>query len=110
MYGWRKKPSTTALWADHRTNVTYRWCGGWMASNEGCCSGQANDTVYPHWMGPVHNEGSNIVFTDGHVKWYYRHWTLAGGGGGTIYERDPAKEIWGHSTTPPTRMGYTCPW
>ncbi|NPV48458.1 MAG: prepilin-type N-terminal cleavage/methylation domain-containing protein [Armatimonadetes bacterium] len=80
-YGWNmslsyaklancKEPSATVMYADHRTNVTYRWCGGWLASNEACCSGQANDPVYPHWMNPVHNDGSNIALVDGHVKWY----------------------------------------
>jgi len=80
-YGWNRsldgvkssviaKPSTTVVFADHRTNVTSRWCGGWLASNEGCCSGQANDTVYPHWMNPTHSGGSNIVFSEGHVQWF----------------------------------------
>jgi prepilin-type N-terminal cleavage/methylation domain-containing protein/prepilin-type processing-associated H-X9-DG protein len=64
------KPSTTVLFADHRTNVTYRWCGGWLASNEGCCGGQANDTVYPHWLGPFHSRGSNFVLADGHAQWF----------------------------------------
>ncbi|MBI2299764.1 MAG: prepilin-type N-terminal cleavage/methylation domain-containing protein [Armatimonadetes bacterium] len=64
------QPASTVVFADHRTNVTYRWCGGWLASNEGCCGGQANDTVYPHWMDPAHNGGSNIVMVDGHAKWY----------------------------------------
>lgn len=65
-----QKPAETVMFADHRTNVTYRWCGGWLASNEGCCGGQGNDPVYPHWMDPAHNEGSNIALCDGHVKWY----------------------------------------
>jgi len=80
-YGWNRsldtgkmatiqRPAETVFFADHRTNVTYRWCGGWLASNETCCSGQANDTVYPHWMNPVHNDGSNLVLADGHAKWY----------------------------------------
>jgi len=64
------KPAETVMFADHRTNVTYRWCGGWLATNETCCGGQGNDTVYPHWMSPNHNDGSNIVCVDGHVKWY----------------------------------------
>jgi len=50
-----------------------------------------------------HSGGANFVFADGHVKWYKRDWTLATGGGGAIYDRDPAREIWGHFTTPPTR-------
>lgn len=65
-----KKPSDTVMFADHRVHVTYRWCGGWLASNEGCCGGQGNDPVYPHWMNPVHNDGSNIVLCDGHAKWF----------------------------------------
>ncbi|MDI9587287.1 MAG: DUF1559 domain-containing protein [Acidobacteriota bacterium] len=65
-----QQPSSTVMYADHRTNVTLRWCGGWLASNEGCCSGQANDPAYPHWMNPCHNGGSNIVMVDGHVKWF----------------------------------------
>jgi prepilin-type N-terminal cleavage/methylation domain-containing protein/prepilin-type processing-associated H-X9-DG protein len=80
-YGWNrsldqgrvaliKSPAETVFFADHRTNVTSRWCGGWLASNEGCCGGQGNDTVYPHWMNPVHNDGSNICLADGHAKWY----------------------------------------
>jgi len=80
-YGWNRsldqgrlaliqKPAETVMYADHRTNVTMRWCGGWLSSNEGCCSGQGNDTVYPHWMNPVHNGGSNIALADGHAKWY----------------------------------------
>jgi prepilin-type N-terminal cleavage/methylation domain-containing protein/prepilin-type processing-associated H-X9-DG protein len=80
-YGWNtqlsavktvavKQPSTTVMFADHRTNVTYRWCGGWLAANEGCCGGQGNDTVYPHWMNPLHSGGSNITFTDGHTQWF----------------------------------------
>ncbi len=77
-----QKPSTTVLWADHQTNVTYRWCGGWLASNEGCCSGQANDTVYPHWLGPFHNRGSNISFVDGHVQWF----KTGQGGQFTVYD------------------------
>ena len=63
-------PSAVVMFADHRVNVTQRWCGGWLASNEGCCGGQGNDAVYPHWMNPVHNSGSNIVLVDGHSKWY----------------------------------------
>jgi prepilin-type N-terminal cleavage/methylation domain-containing protein/prepilin-type processing-associated H-X9-DG protein len=80
-YGWNRsldgakssiiaKPSTTVLFADHRTNVTSRWCGAWMASNEGCCGGQGNDAIYPHWMNPLHGRGSNIAFVDGHVQWF----------------------------------------
>ena len=63
-----KKPSSVVLFADHRTNVTFRWCGGWLASDEGCCGGQGNDLIYPHWMNPLHNGGSNITFADGHVQ------------------------------------------
>jgi len=80
-YGWNtslngqktgmvSKPSTTVMFADHRTDVTSRWCGCWMASNETCCGGQGNDPTYPHWMGPFHNKGSNITFTDGHCQWF----------------------------------------
>ncbi len=79
-YGWNRaldvdklgnvnQVAKCVMWADHRTNVTYRWCGGWLAVNETCCSGQGNDPVFPHWMNPVHNEGYNIAFCDGHVKW-----------------------------------------
>ena len=64
------KPAETVMFADHRVNVTFRWCGGWMATNETCCGGQGNDPTYPHWMNPVHNGGSNIVLADGHAKWY----------------------------------------
>ena len=80
-YGWNRgldtgkigdinQVSKCVMWADHKVNVTYRWCGGWIAVNETCCGGQANDTVYPHWLYYLHNEGANIAFTDGHVKWY----------------------------------------
>lgn len=64
------KPSETVMFADHRVNTTYRWSGGWLASNEGCCGGQANDVVYPHWLDVNHNGGANIVMADGHAKWY----------------------------------------
>ena len=65
-----QRSSDIVMYADHRTNVTYRWCGGWLASNEGCCGGQGNDPTYPHWMNPVHNGGSNIALLDGHAKWF----------------------------------------
>ncbi len=65
-----KKPAEVVMYADHRTVTTNRWTGGWLASNEGCCGGQGNDAVYPHWMNPTHNDGSNIVLCDGHAKWY----------------------------------------
>ena len=65
-----KLPAQTVMYADHRTNVSARWCGGWLASNEGCCGGQGNDPAYPHWMNPTHNDGSNIGLVDGHAKWY----------------------------------------
>ena len=65
-----KKPAETVMFADHQTDVTFRWCGGWLASNEGCCGGQGNDPTYPHWMGSFHNDGSNIVLCDGHAKWF----------------------------------------
>jgi len=65
-----QKPAETVMFADHRPNVTYRWSGGWLASNETCCGGQGNDTVYPHWLNPAHNGGCNIALVDGHAKWY----------------------------------------
>jgi len=80
-YGWNRaldtvregsvnQTSKTVMFADHRTNTTYRWTGGWLAANETCCSGQGNDANYPHWLNHVHNEGFNIAFCDGHVKWH----------------------------------------
>ena len=77
-----QRPSETVVIADHRVNVTFRWSGGWLASNEACCGGQANDPVYPHWLNPVHNGGSNIAFVDGHAKWYRT------GGGGQFSPQD----------------------
>ena len=84
------RPAETVMYADHRTNVTYRWCGGWLASNEGCCSGQGNDPTYPHWMNPVHNDGSNIVMCDGHCKWY----KTGQGGNFSVYDNTTNPAHW----------------
>jgi prepilin-type N-terminal cleavage/methylation domain-containing protein/prepilin-type processing-associated H-X9-DG protein len=54
-------------------------------------------------VGDWHQGGANFGFADGHVKWYKRDWNLATGGGGAIYEKDPAQEIWGHFTTSSTQ-------
>ena len=37
----------------------------------GCCAsrGAANEAANPHRVGDIHNDGANLAFWDGHVKW-----------------------------------------
>jgi prepilin-type N-terminal cleavage/methylation domain-containing protein/prepilin-type processing-associated H-X9-DG protein len=114
-YAELREPARTIAYGDSAPN----WQGE-MGNDCGSIAWQ--DLVCPLCLGPGgcpvatkgfvanrHQGGANFGFADGHVKWYYRQWTLAGGGGGAIYEKDPAKEIWGHFTTPmPPPTGH-CP-
>jgi len=59
-------PTQTLLFADSHGLV-------WFPKDPNCCGGFQNRMQLtppcPHGLGPRHNEGFNIVFVDGHVKW-----------------------------------------
>jgi prepilin-type N-terminal cleavage/methylation domain-containing protein/prepilin-type processing-associated H-X9-DG protein len=46
----------------------------WLTTSELCCSPSSPSplltTTNPHLVGSGHNEGANLAFWDGHVKWY----------------------------------------
>ena len=76
-YGWnrggenrkdsaRKKPANLVMFADTSRRIS------WLVIHNGCCG--SNPALQagggePHFIGTVHNEGANIAFWDGHVKW-----------------------------------------
>ena len=48
----------------------------WLATHSGCCGASHPFKPFlqpgggqPHFVGSVHNDGANIAFWDGHVKW-----------------------------------------
>jgi prepilin-type N-terminal cleavage/methylation domain-containing protein/prepilin-type processing-associated H-X9-DG protein len=71
-------PAMTVMFADGGNRGTR--CGdiAWIPHNyanenadSDCCSNISNPgpNNHKHWIGKAHNEGSNIAFWDGHVKW-----------------------------------------
>ena len=60
-------PAQTLMFADSDGIV-------WFPKDPPCCGGKPNrmqqKPPIPHGLGPRHNEGFNIVFVDGHVKWF----------------------------------------
>jgi len=86
-YGWnrgqdRRKlaetvhPSQTVMFADSGRYLASRGDIAWITHNwqdvntdRNCCSSMSDPNTNPHLIGQVHNEGANISFWDGHVKW-----------------------------------------
>jgi prepilin-type processing-associated H-X9-DG protein len=75
-YGWNRGgesqsigtiafPSESVMFADARdANIA------WLPTNNTCCGSEAGlQGTYPHFVGTTHNDGANIAFWDGHVKW-----------------------------------------
>ncbi|HJN14136.1 MAG TPA: prepilin-type N-terminal cleavage/methylation domain-containing protein [Armatimonadota bacterium] len=69
-------PSQTVMFADGGRNLTTVGDIAWIPhnySNSGadrdCCASMSNLNQAPHFMGRAHNDGTNIAFWDGHVKW-----------------------------------------
>jgi prepilin-type N-terminal cleavage/methylation domain-containing protein/prepilin-type processing-associated H-X9-DG protein len=92
-YGWNRggetrklaafvHPSMTVMYAESEQSLTVGHGNiAWIAHNwqdqntdANCCNsgpaaaGQPN--FHPHHISDIHNEGCNIAFWDGHVKWY----------------------------------------
>ncbi|MBI2301227.1 MAG: DUF1559 domain-containing protein [Armatimonadetes bacterium] len=78
-YGWnrgaesrkdsaRQVPAQLLMFADTSQNIA------WLPINNTCCGSNAalqpgNANFQPHFIGKIHNEGANMAFWDGHVKW-----------------------------------------
>lgn len=59
-------PSQTVVFACGRGNIS------WLTTYLGCCTNNTdanNSANYPHFLGKWHNDGTNVAFWDGHVKW-----------------------------------------
>jgi prepilin-type N-terminal cleavage/methylation domain-containing protein/prepilin-type processing-associated H-X9-DG protein len=76
-YGWnrggenrkdseRVMPAQLVMFAD--TSRSIAWI---VPRSPGCCDGEAAalQSTEPHMIGKIHNEGANIAYWDGHVKW-----------------------------------------
>jgi prepilin-type processing-associated H-X9-DG protein len=76
-YAWARAADLQALGAIESPSQSVVFaCGrgdiAWLTRYLGCCSNNAdaNDSSrYPHFVGTRHNDGSNIAYWDGHVKW-----------------------------------------
>ncbi len=86
-YGWNRgndqrkladlmHPSQTVMFADggryYNTKGNIAWIThNWQDQNtdRDCCASMSDPTTNPHFIGQAHNEGANIAFWDGHVKW-----------------------------------------
>ncbi|MGD9519772.1 MAG: DUF1559 domain-containing protein [Armatimonadota bacterium] len=58
-----QEPSRTMLFSEGNSTR-------WMPYNGTCCSSRPLTTNRPKVVQPNHNEGANVAFCDGHVKWY----------------------------------------
>jgi prepilin-type N-terminal cleavage/methylation domain-containing protein/prepilin-type processing-associated H-X9-DG protein len=91
-YGWNRAgesrkmstfvhPSQTLMFADSSQSgqpgsgniawITHNWAD--VNTDQNCCSsGAASEGIvnfHPHHIAKIHNDGANIAFWDGHVKW-----------------------------------------
>jgi len=71
-------PAMTVMFADGGGRGTANGDIAWITHNyqdantdRDCCTNISNPGPgeHRHWIGDVHNEGANIAFWDGHVKW-----------------------------------------
>ncbi|NOY79808.1 MAG: prepilin-type N-terminal cleavage/methylation domain-containing protein [Kiritimatiellaeota bacterium] len=79
-YGWarggenrklvaNKQPTICVMFADARKgNIA------WLPRHNNCCRSNSQlQGPYPHFVGDRHNQGANIAFWDGHVKWFAKN-------------------------------------
>jgi prepilin-type N-terminal cleavage/methylation domain-containing protein/prepilin-type processing-associated H-X9-DG protein len=90
-YGWnrggenrkdsaRNSPSNLVMFADTSREIA------WIPINNTCCgSNAALQGPEPHFVGKIHNEGANIAFWDGHVKWARQQSILPGDNHSSIF-------------------------
>jgi prepilin-type N-terminal cleavage/methylation domain-containing protein/prepilin-type processing-associated H-X9-DG protein len=61
----------------------------WITTTQFCCSPATPSplltTTNPHLVGNLHNEGANLAFWDGHVKWYRTIALPVPGSGNDLY-------------------------
>ena len=60
----------------------------WLTRDNTCCGANPNiqsSGPWPHWVSDRHNEGANIAFWDGHVKWHKTKGLPVGATDGNIY-------------------------
>jgi len=74
-------PSQSVMFADSRNgNIA------WLPRRNDCCSSHPDlQGPYPHFVGTPHNDGANIAFWDGHVKWARTSSLPIGGSGNGYY-------------------------
>jgi len=69
-----KYPTQTLVFADAYGSGGNMFELVWFPKDPGCCSGHSDRMQRvpprPHGIGTVHNDGANIAFVDGHVKWF----------------------------------------
>ncbi len=67
-----KYPTQTLMFADAYTPDSFALV--WFPKNPNCCGFHTDrmnlNPSRPHGIGTVHNQGANIGFVDGHVKWF----------------------------------------
>jgi len=68
-----KQGSVTGMYAESRIYPTPSRFGSYMSI------AAASRTI--HYPGEYHNNGSNVLFVDGHVKYYKNSYLMPGGGG-----------------------------
>jgi len=72
------KPAETLMWADSHCGMIWGeeagtgiiWRVAWPDSNYCVCSGGTPPSQTDRATGTRHNQGSNVAFQDGHVKYY----------------------------------------
>ena len=61
----------------------------WITTSNLCCNpttpNPAQNGTNPHMVGTLHNDGANLGFWDGHVKWYRTVGLPHGGSGNDLY-------------------------
>ena len=74
-------PAQSVMFADARDcNIA------WLPRHNGCCSSNPDlQGPHPHFVGDTHNEGANMAFWDGHVKWARTTSLPIGGSGNGFY-------------------------
>ncbi len=81
------RPAQSAMFAEGRGAIS------WITTSNACCSPaspnaelQPGNTPYnPHFVATRHNDGANIAFWDGHVKWRKQKGLPAGANDSDIY-------------------------
>jgi len=86
-YGWNRgcdsrklaqfvHPAQTVMFADAGRYLASKGDIAWITHNyadantdSDCCSTMSDPNTNRHLIGQIHNEGANIAFWDGHVKW-----------------------------------------